>query len=86
MHNKCKGPEVGTSWVDSGNRGEARVAEVERLMGNAMWSLGGCDKDLGDYSKSQGEHLWGFFTRGGTYSALGSNSPSAWRTDHRGDG
>lgn len=56
MHSKCKGPEVGTSWVGSGNR----VAEVERLMGNAMWDLGGCDKDLGVILRANG-NTWGLF-------------------------
>lgn len=42
--------------MGSGNR-EASTAEVQRLPGDAMWGLGGCDKDLRGYSKSKREHL-----------------------------
>lgn len=38
-HSKCKGSEVGTSGVDSGNGGEAGVAEGQR-------GLGGRDLEL----------------------------------------
>lgn len=47
-HRKCKGPEVGTRGVGSGN-GEAIVAEVRRLPRDAVWGLG------------DGDHTWRSF-------------------------
>ena len=47
--------------MGSGNRGEARVSEVERLVGNAVWGLGGCDKDLGVILRAKGKNTWRLF-------------------------
>ena len=37
------------------------MSEVERLVGNAVWGLGGCDKDLGVILRAKGKNTWRLF-------------------------
>lgn len=66
---------MGTSGVRSGNR----VAEVERLIGNTMWSHGGRDKDLQVILRAKG-NTWQLSHQRWDILCLGSQQdPSDFR-------